>query len=541
MTETTLPVDLLVERFGFARLRHAAGTAPEGVQVSSVATSDEHASVPSAEGCLVLGIGLEDPAAVARAWRVWSELGAAALVVREDAHDPEAAAPADAITLLTLGPEMSWMRLASMVTSDLERPVGTRADLDTTEGLQDGWGETDFYDIANSLSGLLGGPVTIEDLDSRILAFSSDQDAADEHRKRSILERRVSRSHNEELERAGVFAELFASPTPIFVVPPIPSARPRAAMRIRAGDQTLGSIWAVVDGPPTPSQSHGMVEAANVVALSMMRARLVEEARNEDRYQLVSQLVDGGRGAVDAARRLGIADTPSYVMALTYRVGHDDPTAEYQRRYRSLGKLLTTFITSVHRRAVVAPLGATIYAVIPFGGETETDHVADARRFATNLLQRLTREDVVVGFGDLYSDASQLSRSRRQADTAARTLRAGGGPDGERVAHWGALQVESLLIEMVDAMVARHESIAAPLAAVDEVEDPDQAATLTAYLEHFGDVKAAAAALFVHTNTFRYRLRKVAQRADIDLDDPDVRFALMLQQRLRLFRERLSS
>jgi DNA-binding PucR family transcriptional regulator len=38
--------------------------------------------------------------------------------------------------------------------------------------------------------------------------------------------------------------------------------------------------------------------------------------------------------------------------------------------------------------------------------------------------------------------------------------------------------------------------------------------------------------MYVHQNTFRYRLRRVAEVAETDLDDPESRFALMLQLRL---------
>ena len=56
--------------------------------------------------------------------------------------------------------------------------------------------------------------------------------------------------------------------------------------------------------------------------------------------------------------------------------------------------------------------------------------------------------------------------------------------------------------------------------------------TLQAWLDAFGDVDAAAASLYVHPNTFRYRLRRVAEVGEIDLADPDARFAAMLQLRM---------
>jgi DNA-binding PucR family transcriptional regulator len=54
-------------------------------------------------------------------------------------------------------------------------------------------------------------------------------------------------------------------------------------------------------------------------------------------------------------------------------------------------------------------------------------------------------------------------------------------------------------------------------------------ATLRAYLDTFGDIPAAAAAMNVHPNTYRYRLRRLTELAALHLDDPLERLAIHLQ------------
>ena len=539
MSESGVTLEQLLGRFRFARLELVAGPLVAD-RITGVVSLDEHTQVVDAEGLLVLGIGLQDAAAVAAAWRLWTDLGAIGLVVRTSVLDGPIEPVAGATALVGLGDEMSWIRLASMVTNDVDRAhrPGAFSDLDRADVLGD---ETDdFYAIASALSALAGGPVTIEDLASRILAFSEDQDKADEHRKRSILERRVSQEHNEVLERDGVFTRLYASPVPIFFQPGIEGARPRAAMRIRYGDETLGSIWAVVEDQLSSIQAQGMVEASNVLALSIMRRRLLDETRREERHTLVTRLLEGGIDTNGAASALGIADVPTFVMAIIQRTPDDDDLGS-EFHARAVARSLTTFITAVHRRAVVAPVGRTVYAVVPFGaGDPDpTVHAVDASRLGHNLLQRVARDDVLLGIGDLISDVTQLSRSRRQADAAARALRHQSDA-GRTVGYWRDLQVESLLIEMVDAMVDRHEMLAAPFdRLVPDLEG--QLPTLQAYLDHFGDIGAASASVFVHPNTFRYRLRKISERAGLDLDNPDTRFSLMLQLRLHAYRHQFTA
>ncbi|MFE1847863.1 helix-turn-helix domain-containing protein, partial [Streptomyces sp. NPDC059515] len=54
-------------------------------------------------------------------------------------------------------------------------------------------------------------------------------------------------------------------------------------------------------------------------------------------------------------------------------------------------------------------------------------------------------------------------------------------------------------------------------------------ATLAAWLDHFGDPQSAARVLRVHTNTLRYRLRKLDEVAPVDVSSPRTRLALRLQ------------
>jgi DNA-binding PucR family transcriptional regulator len=53
--------------------------------------------------------------------------------------------------------------------------------------------------------------------------------------------------------------------------------------------------------------------------------------------------------------------------------------------------------------------------------------------------------------------------------------------------------------------------------------------TLYEWLRHPGDPRAASRALRIHPNTLRYRMGKLVDLAGVDLDDPDMRMALVVQ------------
>jgi DNA-binding PucR family transcriptional regulator len=96
------------------------------------------------------------------------------------------------------------------------------------------------------------------------------------------------------------------------------------------------------------------------------------------------------------------------------------------------------------------------------------------------------------------------------------------------------VHAEALLMELRDLAAAHGDRPTGPVArlsAYDAEHGTNLVETLRAWLDAFGDVAAASAAMYVHANTFRYRLRRVTEVSGIDLTDQEERFAAMLQLR----------
>src|SRR5690606_14964071 len=172
----------------------------------------------------------------------------------------------------------------------------------------------------------------IEDLSSRALAFSSDQDTADEPRKQTVLGRQVPERYLRELEARGAFRRLYGADEPVYL-DDIPGAMPRVAIRVRAGDEILGSVWAAVTGPLSPEREQALIDSAKLVALHLLRHRAGADVERRLRAGLVATLLEGGPSAPAAAERLGVTNGPVCVLALGLR-GPTEPSrveAELQR------------------------------------------------------------------------------------------------------------------------------------------------------------------------------------------------------------------
>ncbi|MEU1158100.1 helix-turn-helix domain-containing protein, partial [Streptomyces sp. NPDC005918] len=429
-------------------------------------------------------------------------------------------------------PRASWAQLAAMLRTLLSEDDVGGADRQTLGGVPSG----DLFALANAIATLLDAPITIEDRRSRILAFSGRQDEADAPRVASILARRVPERYLRVHEEHGVFKELYRSEQPVHIPPPTVGdevALPRMAIAVRAGDEILGSVWATLRRPLTPEREEAFQEAAKLVALHMLRFRAGADAEHRLRADLVTTALEGGSGAVEALGRLGLADGPVLVLALGLEPAADGDHAHLTAERQRLASALAVHLTAVQPRSAVALLGDVAYALFPVPDDSAAARER-AVQVAANFLQRTgDRMGAVVGIGSVAPEPAALARSRANADRALRVLFADRGT--RRVAAIGDVYIDALLIEMRDLAIANRDELSGPIArlvAYDRRHNAHLVETLRAWLDAFGDVISASASVFVHPNTFRYRIRRVAEVGEIDLRDPSARFAAMLQLRL---------
>ena len=549
MSVTTRPrasLGRVIEDLGTTLLEVVSGAVDDDAVIETVVIHDVLDDAMPMRGALVLGVGLSDPHEVAQLRETLGRQGAAALVLRAPVRtDPvlREAATAAGVPVLALTRGASWAQLTAMLRSLIaEGDVGDQA-ATTLGGMPSG----DLFALANAIATLLNAPVTIEDRSSRVVAFSGRQDEADPARIETVLGRQVPERFARQLEERGVFQELYRSEDPIHVGPVettdgLPSY-PRVALAVRAGDEILGSIWAAVQEPLAPDRARALKDSAGLVALHMLRLRAGADVERRLRADLLATILEGGPGAADAVSRLRLDDHRCVVLALSaVEEPDDDPSAgarSIAERHR-VADAFAVHLGAVYLRSAVAPIGDTVYAVValrPETGEAEdTARVGDggAAGVATDFLGRVgAAGDIGVGVGTVAHDAAGIPSSRANADRALRVVRQ--ASSAEPVALFTAVQMEALLVELGDLVRARGDQPTGPVArllAQDRERGTHLVETLRAWLDAFGDVAEASARVYTHPNTFRYRLRRLAEIGGIDLSDPDARFSAMVQLRL---------
>lgn len=488
-------------------VRPAAGPAPDERLVRAVHIADPDApgsAIPPASIVLAVGTPAE---AVGKLARAAATAGAAGVVVRGGGGPPRDLEGAG-VCLLELAAGHTWDELHEALRAALtaEPPVVSHGDLDK---------------LADTIAALTGGIVTIEDIRSRVLAYSSSTGEIDELRRLSILGRSGPPAYLALLRKWGVYDRLAAREDVVEIAEhPELGVRRRLAVGIFAGDRQLGTIWVQQGSEEFPEHAaRALLGAARVAAAELVADRAVPQ-RGE--AAALEALLTGRASALPGLPPRAAAQ-PCLVVAFTGAELDADPAA----RQLSLDELTGTVrvhAAGLRRATSVAALDGRIYALLP-----ELSALPEALTMARLTVADARRRGLVAvraAAGPVVPAVGEADVSRRGADAALERT-------AEEVTSFAAARPQLMVNAAVGALLG-HDELADPTLDSLIGGQPHLADTLRRYLDHGSDVVATARQLGAHDTTVRHRLRRIARATGLDLTDPDTRLAIHLQLRARL-------
>lgn len=501
-------VQSVVDRVG-PTLLHAVWLPEQCPAVSDVVIAEPGATAQVAAGDLVLGVATPDSIALIRhsAGR-----GAAAVLLKPPlAANVRRAAKGAGIALIEVRAAAAWAQLVWLLRTVLD------AVADETDALEDGDpGSGDLFRLADAVASVVDAPVTIEDTNSRVLAYSARQDLTDPARVSTIMGRRIPDDVLARFRSRGVFRELSRGRPTIFVPAQRDGTLPRLIVPIRMGGELLGSMWAVVTGPVSDERAAAFADTAPVVALHLLRRRAHADSRRRASAELLRAVLDGKVGPRKAIAELDLTDEPHRVVVID-TPGGDAPDGEGLRL-----ALLERISQGIGRRPVATELGGLLYAVVPDGDGAGTWSELRAALTERGGTQRIAAGSPV--------DIAELARSRTEAEETLGVLRAGLLPG--RIGSFDDLWTALVLHRSATASGSARVTELGPLERLrgyDRANHTQYVDTLYEWLRFPGDPRAAAEALRIHPNTFRYRMRRLLELVPLELDDPGVRLALISQ------------
>ena len=484
-----------------------------------VDATDPHSIRPDV---LLLAVGSPDPASLIEQA---VEAGAAGVVFRTSELPREALARAEAgdLALLCVPPVMPWGQVY-MLLRTAAASVGARGSADAA-GVPLG----DLFALADAIAADLDGPVTIEDPQMRVLAFSNLGHEIDEARRQTILGRGVSPDWQRRLEDAKVAQALRSGDGAVrFTGDPEDGLAPRLAAPVRAGSELLGAVWiAEADAPLDDDAEAALERAAEVAAIHLVYHRAADDLRRRTRGAFVREVLEGR-----VPQRAAPLRAKGPFVVVVFETVRDDDARERVDPERLLS-VVSLYCEDAHPDAMCAFIDDRFWALMPLGRTQGRERIVELANRIAERAERALGAQLIAGVGRSVAGVAEVPDSRRAAEQALTVLVTRNG--GARVADIEQVRAHAALLELLRLGETHPELLSgkvADLIAADREDGARHAATLRVYLDAWGDMARAASTAGVHVNTMRYRVRKALERSGIDLDDPAERLVTELQLRL---------
>ncbi|WP_248151488.1 PucR family transcriptional regulator [Microbacterium aoyamense] len=424
-----------------------------------------------------------------------------------------------------VNPEVPWGQLHALV----ERMITSapEPEVDPPTGIPERSQVGDLFAIANSLADQINGYVSIDDMQSRVLAFSPLDEHADQLRRDSILGRGAPPGHREQLRAQGVWDEL-RRPGRVLEFGRDGDTMPRlaAGMVDERTQRQLGTIWVQQGAMPFAARARQILSAgATLAARAILRADRVESRDTEALLQLI-----GLRRSTESRRTLaailGLEDSRTW-MLVAFELASDDVPAEPFSAPPAA--VIALHAAVIRQKAQVAISQSVAYVIIPDPPAPSTI-LPWAERTSAALSAQL-KVSTRCAVGPSVENPRELPLARETVDTMLKKAAAEGAIGiityESRRAN---LQVSRAVQALWERGLLTGEPVDAVLAS-SYVDGRELLHTIDVYFREARSPQRASRALHLHPNTLRQRLRRIERVTGLHLDDDDERLLLELEVR----------
>ncbi|HSP46786.1 MAG TPA: helix-turn-helix domain-containing protein, partial [Clostridiaceae bacterium] len=295
---------------------------------------------------------------------------------------------------------------------------------------------------------------------------------------------------------------------------------------------------------------------ATVIALERIKAREVEEAQHRIRSDFFDDLLSGRINSVSSLTSMaqvhGLDPASRYYCVVT-RVGElqeketegvwKDSTEQMKQRSRIIRIVDQTILTkgqvgtSISRNHLIISF---IRSAMTEPKDLKTKSIELGQAIYDALKSQIPEADVHVGIGKAYEVLS-ITRSFKEAQEAVNIE--GMLLNRHRVVHFENYRIFNLLSSDIskEKLVEFYENTVQRLVEYDRENHTSLVESLEGYFRHNGNVSEASKELYIHRNTFIYRIDKIKSILDTDLKDSEelleLQLGLKIMNYLRLNRE----
>lgn len=394
-------------------------------------------------------------------------------------------------------------------------------------------------EFADRISEVLNCPITIEDANHRLLAYSTHDERTDQARIATIIGRRVPEKVINNLWKEGIIPKLLETNEPVRVknINEI-GLGDRIAISIWKNEEVLGFIWAVeIEKALGDEEVELLKKAANVLKNKLLQLQIRKYKREERSQEFFWKLLTGhikSRQEISEAFYEAQITAPSTFSIAIFRFQEDiTPEAERQISY---------MLKTMHRLKIVLytiDCNDLILLLSLDAVENPLDEQRDfVDYFRGNMYERFDVTQIKASCSSIYSLHDHIEKSYKEALNVL-NMKSKFPEETKEIINYQELGIYQFLDVILEKRVQdqfENHSLK-KLTDYDLRHNSNLVETLEVFLNNDNNINEAAKELNVHMNTLSYRLKRISEIGDINLKDVNQKITLYIDIKLMKYKK----
>jgi len=320
----------------------------------------------------------------------------------------------------------------------------------------------------------------------------------------------------------------------------------RMVFPIVAKDSIYGHIVAWSINTPLGGYDLSVLEiASTTMALEILKALSVKEVENRYKSEFFDDLISLEERRVEKALERASFfnfNRKDKFLSITLKIKNKD---EASKKVDIASGQTQQYITKIHdmiERNIIKQMGLSAIVV----SKTERIQILlclkkdtqfgvlleEIYRNFSDIINRFKDLDFRIGIGRAYEGLENFNNSYLDSLKAIKTGRI---LNDNIITSFENLGIFKILCQdnIENELIKFYDSTLKPLVEYDEKKSTELVKTLSAYFDNNGNLKKMSDALFTHYNTVLYRIQRIKEITNMDLENPNDRLNLEIALKIK--------
>lgn len=393
-------------------------------------------------------------------------------------------------------------------------------------------------EFADLISQVLQCPVTIEDANHRLLAYSTHDERTDPARISTIIGRRVPEKVINQLWKEGTIPALLKTNQPIRVesMDDI-GLSTRVAISIWKQDEVLGFIWALEIDKSLTEEDFTLLKKAADAAKNKLLQLQTRKNKKEERFQeffwkLLTGHLSIQEEIIENFHTLQITPTPSFAVLVF----------QFQENITSKEENYISYILKTSQRLKIMLHTIDCNQLILLVAANNIDRFFNEfEQFAQTIVWKMNDrygiKNISPVYSSVYEDYQKIGKAYQET-LKVLAIKEKFPIETENIYNYqklGIYQLFDILLEKRKSEEYENYSLK-KLHQYDKKHSSNLVETLEVFLNKDNNINDASKELNVHANTLNYRLKRITEIGEVNFKDPNQKMILYLDLKLEKYR-----